>query len=94
MDVPGEKILICPNVHENMREQFWKCFTAQLDTLVPEYESRFVMTFQCDSGTAKNVKNGLIKFAKNVKKLLTIVIWFGIISELAVRTAGTHELRV
>ena len=52
------------------------------------------MTFQCDSGTAKNVKNGLIKFAKNVKKLLTIVIWFGIISELTVRTAGTHELRV
>ena len=77
-----------------MREQFWKCLTAQLDTLVPEYESRFVMTFQCDSGTAKNVKNGLIKFAKNVKKLLTIVICFGIISELAVRTAGTHELRV
>ena len=83
MDVPGEKILICPNIHENMREQFWKCFTAQLDTLVPEYELRFVMAFQCDSGTAKNVK-----------KLLTIVIWFGIISELDVRTAGTHELRV
>ena len=81
MDVPGEKILICPNIHENMREQFWKCFTAQLDTLVPEYELRFVMAFQCDSGTAKNVK-----------KLLTIVIWFGIISELDVRTAGTHEL--
>ena len=94
MDVPGEKLSIYPNVHENMREQFWKCLTAQLDTLVPEYESRFVMTFQCDSGTAKNVKNGLIKFAKNVKKLLTIVIWFGTISELAVRTAGTHELRV
>lgn len=92
MDVPGEKLSIYPNVHENMREQFWKCLTAQLDTLVPEYESRFVMTFQCDSGTAKNVKNGLIKFAKNVKKLLTIVIWFGTISELAVRTAGTHEL--
>ena len=94
MDVPGEKLSICPNVHENMREQFWKCLTAQLDTLVPEYELRFVMTFQSDSRTAKNVKNGLIKFAKNVKKLLTIVIWFGIISELAVRTAGTHELRV
>ena len=92
MDVPGEKLSIYPNVHENMREQFWKCLTAQLDTLVPEYESRFVMTFQCDSGTAKNVKNALIKFAKNVKKLLTIVIWFGTISELAVRTAGTHEL--
>ena len=92
MDVPGEKLSIYPNVHENMREQFWKCLTAQLDTLVPEYESRFVMTFQCDSGTAKNVKNGLIKFAKNVKKLLTIVICFGIISELDVRTAGTHEL--
>ena len=29
---------------------------------------------------------------KSVKKLLTIVIWFGIISELDVRTAGTHEL--
>ena len=83
MDVPGEKLSICPNVHENMREQFWKCLTAQLDTLVPEYELRFVMAFQCDSGTAKNVK-----------KMLTIVIWFGIISELAVRTAGTHELRV
>ena len=94
MDVPGEKLSICSNVHENMRKQFWKCLTAQLDTLVPEYELRFVMTFQCDSGTAKNVKNGLIKFAKNVKKLLTIVIWFGIISELAVRTAGTRELRV
>lgn len=66
-----------------MREQFWKCFTAQLDTLVPEYELRFVMAFQCDSGTAKNVK-----------KMLTIVIYFGIISELDVRTAGTHELRV
>ena len=83
MDVPGEKLSICPNVHENMREQFWKCLTAQLDTLVPEYELRFVMTFQCDSGTAKNVK-----------KMLTIVIYFGIISELDVRTAGTHELRV
>ncbi len=83
MDVPGEKLSICPNVHENMREQFWKCLTAQLDTLVPEYELRFVMAFQCDSGTAKNVK-----------KMLTIVIYFGIISELDVRTAGTHELRV
>ena len=31
---------------------------------------------------------------KNVKKLLTIVIWFGNIFELAMRTAGTHELRV
>lgn len=81
MDVPGEKLSICPNVHENMREQFWKCLTAQLDTLVPEYELRFVMAFQCDSGTAKNVK-----------KMLTIVIYFGIISELDVRTAGTHEL--
>ena len=40
-----------------MREQFWKCFTALLDTLVPEYELRFVMAFQCDSGTAKNAKN-------------------------------------
>ena len=57
MDVPGENILICPNIHENMREQFWKCFTAQLYTLVPEYELRFVMAFQCDSGTAKKVKN-------------------------------------
>ena len=34
----------------------------------------------------------IFKFAKIVKKLLTIVIWFGIISELDVRTAGTHEL--
>ena len=89
MDVPGEKLSICPNIHENMREQFWKYFTAQLDTLVPEYELRFVMAFQCASGT---VKIRLIKFAKNVKKLLTIVIWFGIISELDVRTTGTHEL--
>ena len=40
----------------------------------------------------KMQKIELIKFAKNVKKLLTIVIWFGIISELDVRTAGTHEL--
>ena len=42
----------------------------------------------------KMQKIELIKFAKNVKKLLTIVICFGIISELDVRTAGTHELRV
>ena len=40
-----------------MREQFWKCFTALLDTLVTEYELRFVMAFPCDSGTAKNAKN-------------------------------------
>ena len=57
MDVPGEKILICQKIDENMREQLWKCFTALLDTLVPEYELRFVMAFQCDSGTAKNAKN-------------------------------------
>ena len=56
MDVPGEKISICPNIHENMRKQFWKCFIVQLDTLVPEYELRFVMAFQCDSGTAKKCK--------------------------------------
>ena len=51
-----------------MREQFWKCLTAQLDTLVPEYELRFVMTFQCDSGTAKNVKNQAHKICKKCKK--------------------------
>ena len=61
-----------------MREQFWKCFTAQLDTLVPEYELRFVMTFQCDSGTAKNVKNQAHKICKNCKKTVDNchMVWY------------------
>ena len=77
MDVPGEKLSICPNVHENMREQFWKCLTAQLDTLVPEYELRFVMTFQCDSGTAKNVK-WAHKICKKCKKAVDNcnMVWY------------------
>ena len=61
-----------------MREQFWKCFTAQLDTLVPEYELRFVMAFQCDSGTAKNVKKQAHKICKKCKKTVDNchMVWY------------------